>query len=175
MSLALAVDAARCDATRRVAAVIGALLFAALLLAALEQFLSGPQGARWWLPLACALVCGAWCLMQCRRSACRPRYRLRVSNDGKLCLLAADSGESHDAVLAGAWCLSSLIWLRVSASAKVDPDRSDANDPQSASCFKSGDYGFMLARASFDEATWHGLRRWLLWHRRSRRSAVVTA
>ena len=175
MSLALVVDAGRCDATRRFTAAIGSLLVAALLLSVLEQSPSGAASAQWWLSVACALACAAWCFFQCQRSACRPLHQLRLSDDGRLCLVAGDSGESQDAVLAGAWSLGPLISLRVCTTAKVDPTGTDANDPQSASGFKSCDCSFLLARSSFDEASWHGLRRWLVWHRRSRQRTAVAA
>ncbi len=175
MSLALVVDAGRCDATRRVTTVIGSLLCAALLLAALEQSLNGSAGGRWWLPLVSGLGCAAWCVMLCRRAACGPPHRLRLSGDGELRFIAGDTGVSQDAVLAGAWSLGSLICLRVMTTTKVDPGEPEINDPQSAAGCESCDYSFLLARSSFDEASWHGLHRWLVWHRRSRRSAGVAA
>jgi hypothetical protein len=160
MSLALGVDVASSDGTR-VTAAVGLLMSGALVLAASEQFTNGEVGGRGWLSLACALACAACCGFLCRRVAARRPLRLQVAADGSVALTAPEGGESIAAALVTAWQLGGLAFLRLR--------------PAEASSFGSGDCLLLLSRKSVDEARWHALRRWLVWHRRSSRTRVAVA
>jgi hypothetical protein len=164
MSLALRVDVARHDITTRFTAAVGLLMAGLLALAAREQSFAAAGGGRGWLTLGCAVACAAWCLILCRRGIGRRRLLLRVTADGILRLLERDSGETTDAAVVSAWRLGGLICLR------LRPD-----DPQRPAAFGSGDCLLLLARRSLSQSQWHGLRRWLVWYRRSRRPEAVSA
>ena len=174
MSLAFLVDVDGSSAADcRVSAVVGGLMTTVLLLAAWERIQEGPAQGYWLLPLTCAAVCAGWSVLTCRRSRHRPGMRLQVMSDGRLRLSALDGGESVDAVLVRSWSLGRLIWLHLRPASKVDLTAA-ASDRRESSFFSgSTDCRFLLTRSALDEGRWHALRRWLVWHRRSRRIEVV--
>jgi hypothetical protein len=175
MSLALSVDVGgRSDGESGVTAAIGVLTTAVLLLAATEQFREAPAG-RWWLALGCAMASALWCRGSWRRSSRRPRMRLKVADDGRLRLTCLDSGESCDAVFVAGWKLGRLIWLHLRALPKVDPAPGRPDHRQSVFGSGRNDGRFLLTRGFFEVTDWHALRRWLVWHGRSRGSGVVLA
>jgi len=174
MSLALFVDVdGSTTADNRISAAVGGLMTTVLLLAAWERLQDGVAPGHWLLPLICAFACAGWCVLTCRRNRRRPGVRLQVMQDGRLRLSALDGGESVDAVLVRGWSLGRLIWLHLRPASKVDLAAA-ATDRRESSFFPgSADCRFLLTRNSFDEGRWHALRRWLVWHRRSRRIEVV--
>jgi hypothetical protein len=175
MSLALLVDVGGVeDGESRLTAAVGVSMTAALLLATLEQFLETPDG-RWWLPLACALACAGCCFLSWRRSCGRPPMRLQASPDGQLRLSSLRTGECVDAAFVRGWCLGRLVWLHLRPLTKVDPAAPVGNGRQSASIFEGWDCRLLLARRSFEETSWHALRRWLVWQSRSRRGRAIVA
>jgi hypothetical protein len=161
MSLALDVDVASSDCTTRLTALVGLLMTAALALAAVEQF---TQGGRGWLGAAVAVACAAWCIGRCRRSAVRGQVRrllrLQIKVDGSIGLAAREGDGAVATAVVSAWQLGGLVCLRLR--------------PASAD-FGSGDCLLLLERRSFDPTSWHGLRRWLVWYRRSRRRELAAA
>lgn len=163
MSLALGVDVATSDGTIRVTAVVGLVLTAALALAAVEQF-TQEEGGRGWLAAGLAFACASWCIALCRRFAARRRLqrhlRLEVKADGSIGLASREGEETVAAAVVSAWQLGGLVCLRLRPA---------------TAAFGSGDCLFLLVRRSFDQARWHGLRRWLVWYRRSSRRAAAAA
>jgi hypothetical protein len=172
MSLAVVVDVGRQDASRRVAALVGLLMTAVLLLAASEQ---SDDGGRGWLALVCALFCAAWSATAWGRPKMCPTLRLQVTAEGRLRLLGPEIGTATDALLLHGWSVGPVIVLRVAAQRKVDPAALAANDGQSASVLGSVDCRLVLVRGSCDVNRWHALRRWLVWYRRSGRHEAVAA
>jgi hypothetical protein len=155
MSLALDLDVAASDGATRLTALVGLLMTASLALAAVEQF---TQGGRGWLGAAVAVACAAWCIGRCRRSVVRRQVgrqlRLQIKPDGSIGLAASEGEGAVAAAVVSVWQLGGLVCLRLRPTTVV---------------FGSGDCLFLLVRGSFDHASWHGLRRWLVWYRRSRR------
>ena len=157
MSLALGVDIAGGAGTTRITAAAGLSMSSALALAALEQFRFEASGGRGWLCVAGAAVCAAWCAFACRRSAARRQVRLQIEADGTLRLATCEGAEKTVVAAVTAWHVGGVICLRLRPG------------------LGSGDCLFLLTRGAFDEASWHGLRRWLVWYRRSRRREPVAA
>ena len=158
MSLALGVDIASNDGTARLTAAVGLLMSGALALAALEQFRDEDAGELGGLCLLCAVACAAWCGVLGRRRLASRKPLLRIGADGAVGLVAREGGEPVAAAVVLAWQLGGLVCLRLRPAA-----------------IGSGDCLILLLRGSYDEARWHGLRRWLVWHRRSRRREPAIA
>lgn len=186
MSLAVKVDAGGTAGAQRITLAVGGLMTAALVMAAWEPWQEGLAARHWLLPLIAAVACAAACLVQVRRRRRRP-VSLRIGPDGRLKLLVAGSAEAVDVEVVMTWGLGRLIYLRVRPMIKVDSDapakdgrESDAAtgmDPCSsgACAFCAGDCRFLLVRRYFSETDWHGLRRWLVWYRRSGHGGPVAA
>jgi hypothetical protein len=154
MSLAFGVDVASMDVRTRATALVGALMSAALLLAAFEQWRDDELGARAWLALVCAAGCATWCALLCGRQAARRPLRLRIAVDGTAALALREGGDEVAAAVIGSWLLGSLACLRLRpATAELG----------------SGDCLLLLARGPVGHTRWHALRRWLVWQRRSSR------
>jgi hypothetical protein len=172
MSLSLGVDVTHADGARLTAAV-GLLLSGSLMLAAIEQF-AAEAVTQGWLCLACALACGLWCGIACRRLARKPALRLQIRPDGSIAVAAGGQGGLLPATVAGAWRLGGLMCLRLRrARDPVPPSEKDIFAWRGT--VGSDDCLLLLTTESLDGASWHGLRRWLVWHRRSNRRDIAAA
>jgi hypothetical protein len=180
MSLSLGVDVTHTDGARLTAA-IGTLLCGLLILAAVEQF-AGQAYGQGWLCLACALGCAAWCSVQCRRLARCRSLRLQIQADGAVAVAAAGTRPGTrpgtpdllPAAVATAWRLGGLICLRLRPAADDTPAGAQAMAAWRLG-IGSGVCLLLLTTRSCDHASWHALRRWLVWHRRSHRRDVAAA
>ena len=164
MSLALGVDITINDGTARLTAAVGLLVSGALALAAIEQFRAEAAGGGGGLFFVLPVACAVWCSLLCRRSMSSRELLLRIGADGALGLVPRRGGEPVAAAAVLAWQLCGLVCLRLRPAAGAD-----------SRAIGSGDCLILLLRGSFDEARWHGLRRWLVWYRRSRRREPVVA
>jgi hypothetical protein len=168
MSLALSVDIHEADAGR-IAAAAGALMATTLVLAAWEQ--GGLAAGAGWLPLGCAAASAVWCLGLYRRSRRKQSLCLQVSAEGLLRLVSPGSGEAVAVGVVAAWGIGHFMGLRLRPAVAAEQAAANGRQPAgrpSAAGFGSADCWLVLARWSFSEARWHGLRRWLVWYRRSR-------
>lgn len=154
MSLALNVEGGARRGARRMAIVLAALMCATLLMSAWTgwQAADGAPGdaRRWWLPLACALGCAAWCGFVLRRLSDRERsLRLRIAPDGAVQLAGAAGQPPLATAVVAAWRLGGCLYLRLRPA---DGRR---------------DHRLLLCRGDVAPAQWHGLRRWQVWLQRS--------
>lgn len=172
MSLSLGVDVTHADSARLTAAV-GLLLSGSLVLAAIEQFAADAHG-QGWLCLACALACGLWCGVACRRLARRPALRLQILPDGSMAVAAGAQRDLLPAKVAGAWRLGGLMCLRLRPTEEPMPPSEKAMVAWRRTV-GSDDCLLLLTTQSLDGASWHALRRWLVWHRRSHRRDIAAA
>jgi hypothetical protein len=172
MSLSLGVDVTHTDGARLTAAV-GLLLSSSLMLAAVEQ-LAGEAVGQGWLCLACALACGLWCGVACRRIARRPALFLQIRPDGSIAVAAGGQRDLLPATVPGAWRLGGLMCLRLRRAAESMPP-SEKGMAAWRRTFGSDDCLLLLTMRSLDRASWHGLLRWLIWHRRSHRRDIAAA
>jgi hypothetical protein len=179
----VAVEAGNLSGAGRVTAAVGILMTIALSMAAIEAWLEGLPMRQALLALGAACACAAWCLRLVRRSRRADARCLRIAPDGKARLVDRVSGESVDAEVMVAWGLGRLIYLCfrpvIKVDSKVDSDTLGEDRRESvlaagakggtpvASPFGTGDYRLLLVRGCFSESQWHGLRRWLVWYRRS--------
>ena len=177
MSLAMIIDAGAKDGSVRLVRTVGALMAGALGMAAWDQWQDGLAARHWLLPLGAALACIAWCLILSCQARSNRSLSLRIAPDGGLRLMHSAAGAEAVEAEVGvvmAWGLGRLVYLHLRANIKVDPASPATNGQQSASVVGSEDCRLLLARRSFSESDWHGLRRWLVWYRRSvHREAVV--
>ena len=173
MSLAMIVDTRALGTPNQLGTVVGALMTGGLGMAAWEQWHDGLAAGHWLLPLGAALACAAWGLLESRRARRNRSLCLRIAADGGLRLAQPPEEASVEAVVVAAWMLGSLVYLRVRATTKVDPAAPTADGRQSEPVFGRRDCRLLMTRREFSESDWHGLRRWLVWHRRSARAVDV--
>ena len=175
MSLAVTVDPGSPVAVDRPTLVVGSLMAGALVLSAWEQWQDGFAWQHWGMSLLAAFACAAWCLALLRSSRGGRRWSLVVAPDGRVRLEDPATGESVDAAVVALWSLGRLIYVRVGPICKVARARSGADAGQSdraavaaaVPVLRAADCRFLLARQALGDAAWHGLRRWLVWYRRS--------
>ena len=186
MTLALTVDPGSATAANRLTVAAGGLMVAVLLLAAWEQWQEGASWRQCLLSLSAAFACAGWCCMlvwrelgsdrsgrhggRSRRNRGRPRWLLQIAPDGRLRLADPATDVAVDAAVMMAWSLGNLIYLRVGPISKVVADQTAADAGQSAASACAGhadDSRWLLAKRDLSPADWHGLRRWLVWYRRS--------
>ncbi len=180
--LAVTIASRNASGADRATLVVGGLMTGVLLSAAFEQWQSGASLQSDLTALGAALVCAGWCLKllwhrrfrgtlgsnrqdhqdhQDRHSRDRRRWSLSIASDGTTRLLDPLTAELIVADVVLAWALGNWIFLRVTAVSKVVCTQSGRDAGQSADC------GWLLSRRDVSETDWHGLRRWLVWYRRS--------
>ena len=177
MSLAVTVAGCSRVAADRATVAVASLMTGALWLAAWEQWQEGFAARHWLLPLVAGLACAVWCGASLRRSRGSRGWSLEVAPDGRILVRDPIAGESVEAAVTMAWCLGRLIYLQARPMIKVafaapaadgrqsDPGAAAVGFPRPP----AADCRFLLARRYPGDPDWHGLRRWLVWYRRSNR------